>query len=102
MINIPPTVQKIEIIEELTKECLKDSEDEDGDKTQTMEEPLNDEEIYEYLIDKVGGNNHGSSNNTQSTSFVHLPQGGRGGDVRIRVNTTGFSRLRSVFNRRHF
>ena len=71
------------------------------------EEVLNDEDVYDYLIDKVSTNGRGNNRemrnlNTQTTSFVQIPSGPRGGDVRIRVNTSGFSRLRSVFNRSHF
>lgn len=110
VVNMPLINDKIEIIEELKKDCLRDNEE--GDLSQKVdepgEEPLNDEEVYEYLIDKVSANTRGANRdglrslNTQTTSFVHLPPGSRGGDVRIRVNTSGFNRLRSVFNRSHF
>jgi hypothetical protein len=110
VVNMPSLSDRIEIIEELKKECLRDNEE--GESLQKAdepgEEPLNDEEVYDYLIDKVSTNGRGFNRegaralNTQTTSFVHLPPGARGGDVRIRVNTSGFNRLRSVFNRSHF
>lgn len=65
------------------------------------EDPLNEDDVYEYLIDKVSAPNRGLNRDLRSlnsqTSYVHLPPGNRGSDVRIRVNTSNFNRLRSVF-----
>ena len=109
VVNMPNSTEKIDIIEELKKDCLRDSDNSENSSKldEQEEEPLNEEEVYEYLMDKVSSNGRGynrdlRSLNTQTTSLVHLPSGTRGGDVRIRVNALGFNRLRSVFNRSHF
>lgn len=105
MLNLPTSNDKIEIIEELKKDCFKSHE---GNCDQTSlgesgEELYQEEDVYEYLIDKVSTQSRGMNRdfralNSQS-SFLHFPPGNRGGDVRIRVNTSSFNRLRSVLNR---
>lgn len=108
VLNLPSNNDKIEIIEELKKDCMINNDNpEDATKIgEPGEEPLHEEEVYEYLIDKVSAQNRGLSRDLRTlnsqTSFVHLPPGTRPGDVRIRVNTSSFNRLRSVFNRNHF
>lgn len=112
VMNLPSNTEKIDIIEELKKDCLRDnSDDEDGHKPvgEPGEEPLNEEEVYDYLIDKVSNRSRGGPAreaarlNTQTTSVFDLNPFERGNrDVRIRVNTNGLSRLRGMFNRNQF
>lgn len=108
VLNLPSINDKIEIIEELKKDCLKNNEgEEDTQKlAETGEEPLNDDDVYEYLIDKVttGGRSYGRDLRSlnPSSSFVHLPQSSRSNDVRIRLNTSNLGRLRTVFRGNHF
>jgi hypothetical protein len=112
VLNLPSKTDKIQIIQDLTNECLKYSSEEDNLQASNSSsgEPLNEEDMYEYLIEKVSTQNwssQGSSNRANfgqinfnrdsrslnpQTSFIHLPSTG-GGDVRIRVNTSNFNRL---------
>ena len=83
---------------------------ENGHEGTTWGEPgdelLNEEDVYEYLIDKVSTQNRGMNRDLRSlnsqTPFLHIPPGNRGNDVRIRVSTSNLNRLRSVFNRTYF
>jgi len=96
VMNLPTNADKIEIIEELKKDWFGDSaEDNPYVSGEPGEEQFSKEEIYEYLIEKATVPNN-------QTSLLHIPHGGRGGDVRIRVNTLSLNRLRSGFNRNHF
>lgn len=108
VLNLPSNVEKVAIIEELKKDWMIDAENAENTNkhSDAGDESLNEEEVYEYLIDKVSAPNRNFNRDMRTfnsqTSFVHLPPGARGGDVRIRVNTSNFNRLRSVFNRNHF
>mmetsp|Transcript_2246 Transcript_2246/g.2112 ORF Transcript_2246/g.2112 Transcript_2246/m.2112 type:complete len:92 (+) Transcript_2246:526-801(+) len=91
---------------------MRDNDDEDENKRrigEPGEEPLNEEEVYDYLIDKVSNRNRSAHSrepfrlNTQTTSVFDLNPFERSNrDVRIRVNTNGLNRLRGMFNRNHF
>jgi hypothetical protein len=102
VLNLPSKSDKIEIIQDLTKDCLKYSEEDAQEKgNESSEELLNDEDVYEYLIDKVstrtGNYNRDLRSLNTQTSFVHIPPTGRG-DVRIRVNTSNFNRMLNRLN----
>ena len=106
---MPTNNEKIDIIEELKKDWLKDEDEDEAQKRigEPGEEPLNDEEVYDYLIDKVsnrsrsGGRGEAYRISTQSNPVLDLNPFERGNrEMRIRVNTNGLTtRLRTMLNR---
>ena len=112
--NLPNNSDKVKIIEELKKDLFKslnDKEDQDQDNT---EDDLLQEEMYEYLIDKVSlphsrahgrdlrNSNFGILGSINGHRGIYNSLGNNSGDLRIRVNASNINRFRSVLGRNHF
>ena len=97
VINLPWNSDKVEIIEELKKDCFGEKENSEAYQGDAGEENFTKDEIYDYLIEKATG-----TAGTNQTTLLHIPNASRGSDARIRINTLNLNRLRGGINRNHF